>query len=52
MRGGGVLKINSKNFDSIIITTANDEVIAIISDSEVVEKDGYKVILEPAKECG
>lgn len=44
------MEVGSKTLDSIIVTTAEDEVIAIISDTEVVEKDGYKVILEPAKD--
>ncbi len=36
------------DIESIIVTTHKDEVVAIISEKEIVEKEGYKVILEPA----
>ncbi len=44
------LEIGGKDFESIIIANSNDEVIAIITDEEIVEHEDYKVILEPAKE--
>lgn len=48
MKGG--VKVGSKDIDSIIVTTEVDEVIAVISDTEIIAKDGYRVILEPAKD--
>lgn len=56
------IKIAGKQYEQIVITkadtdpearlvTADDkkEVLAIISDDEVIEKDGYEVKMVPAK---
>ncbi|NOW92337.1 hypothetical protein BCD91_004360 [Clostridium beijerinckii] len=42
------MKVGESQIDSIIIAK-DDEVIAIISDKEIVEKDNYKVIVEPVQ---
>jgi hypothetical protein len=34
--------------ESIVVVNPNDEPVAIIDEENVVEKDGYKVIIEPA----
>ncbi|NRT90036.1 hypothetical protein DE167_000033 [Clostridium beijerinckii] len=39
------MKIGENEFKKIIITK-DDEVIAVISDKELIEHDGYKVILD------
>lgn len=41
------MKIGEKSLESMIVINSDDEVIAIISDEEIVEYEGYKVILEP-----
>ncbi|GFN36986.1 hypothetical protein [Tepidimicrobium xylanilyticum] len=43
------MKIGKKQIKTIIVTNSNNEVIVIITDDEIVEKEGYKVILEPTK---
>lgn len=43
------MKIKEDYFESIIVTNSDNEPIAIITDDEIVEKDGYKVIIEPTK---
>lgn len=43
------MKIGEETFESIIIIDSVGGVIAIITDEEIVEHDGYKVILEPTK---
>ncbi len=58
-----LLEIDGKQYEQIIITknetdpearlvTADEEkeVLAVISDDEVIEKDGYEVKLVPAEE--
>jgi hypothetical protein len=42
------MKIGEKEIDSLIITK-DDEVVVIITDKEIVEKDNYKVIIEPVQ---
>ncbi|MDG5852486.1 hypothetical protein [Clostridium beijerinckii] len=42
------MKVGESQIDSIIIAK-DDEVIAVISDKEIVEKDNYKVIVEPVQ---
>lgn len=42
------MKIGKNEVESIIITR-DDEVIAVISDKDIVEKEKYKVIMEPVK---
>lgn len=37
---------NQKNIDQLIITDKNGEVIAVISDKEIIEKNGYKVTVD------
>ena len=41
------MKIKDKNFESIVVTNLKNEVVAIISDNEIVEYEDYKVILQP-----
>lgn len=41
--------IGKQDYESIIITDSDGGVIAIINDEEIVEHEGYKVILEPTK---
>lgn len=43
------MKIGEENFESIIVTNSDNEVIAIVTDEEIVEVENYKVILEPTK---
>ena len=38
--------INGIEYDQIIVTEKNGEVLAVISDKEIIEKDGYKVALD------
>lgn len=40
------MKVNERDIDQIIITK-DGEVVAVISDHEIIQKDGYKVIVEP-----
>lgn len=42
------MKIGENKIDSLIITK-DDEVVVIITDKEIVEKDNYKVIIEPVQ---
>ncbi|WP_274596962.1 hypothetical protein [Clostridium beijerinckii] len=42
------MKIGENEIASIIISKDN-EVVAIITDKEIVEKDDYKVIIEPVQ---
>ncbi|NRT76311.1 hypothetical protein [Clostridium beijerinckii] len=42
------MKIGENEIGSIIIAKDN-EVVAIITDKEIVEKDDYKVIIEPVQ---
>lgn len=39
----------AKNEVSSIIVFKDGEVVAVISDTEIIEKDGYEVITEPVK---
>jgi hypothetical protein len=43
------MQIGKQDYKSIIITDSEGGVIAIVTDDEIVEHDGYKVILEPTK---
>lgn len=38
--------IGDKNIQEIIITTADGEVLAAVSDTEIIEKSGVSVILK------
>jgi len=40
--------IGNKNYEEVIFTNDEDEVLAIVSDDEVIEKKGNKVKLIPA----
>lgn len=40
------MQIDGKEYDQIIITGSDGEVVAVISDTEVIEKSGYKVALD------
>ena len=40
------MTIAGKEFTEIIITAQNGEVLAVISDKEIIEKDGVTVALE------
>lgn len=42
--------IGDKDYDSIIITDSDGGVLAVVSDTEIIERDGFEVILEPTKE--
>jgi len=44
------VEISKKEIESIIVTNSDNEVIAVITDDEIIEKEGYKVILEPLDE--
>ena len=35
-----------KNVGQIIVTDKNGEIIAVISDKEIIEKEGYKVAID------
>lgn len=41
--------IGENHYEMIIVTDIEGGVIAIINDEEIVEHEGYKVILEPTK---
>lgn len=43
------MNVGNKEIESIVVVNKNDEVIAIISDKEIVENKDYKVIIEPTK---
>lgn len=43
------MKIGDNIVESIIVTSKEDEVLCIISDTEIIEQEGYKVILEPVQ---
>ena len=38
------MKIGDQEYEQIVVTL-NEEVIAVISDNEIIEKDGVKVIM-------
>ena len=40
------MKLSEKYVSQIVITDDNDEVLAVISDDEIIEKNGYKVVIE------
>ena len=40
------MTIAGKEYDGIIITTKDDEVIALVSDDKIVESDNVKIILD------
>ena len=40
------MTISGKEYDSIIITTKDNEVIALVSDDEIVESGNVKIILD------
>ncbi|WP_267873084.1 hypothetical protein [Massiliimalia timonensis] len=40
------MKLSEKDVSQIVITDDNDEVLAVISDDEIIEKNGYKVVIE------
>lgn len=39
------MKIGNKHYDEIIILTPNDELLACITDEEIIEEDSVKVEL-------
>lgn len=39
------MKVGEKGCDQIVITSDNGEVIAVVSDREIIEHSGYKVTL-------
>ena len=41
------MQIQDKEYDSIVITSGGNEVLVVISDTEIVELKGYKVQLVP-----
>lgn len=42
--------INNKEIKEILITTGESELIASITDENVIEKDGYKVVCVPVND--
>ena len=40
------MRINNVEINQIIVTNSENEVLAVISDDEIIEHDGYKVILD------
>ena len=40
------MTISGKEYDSIIVTTKDNEVIALVSDDEIVESNNVKIILD------
>ena len=40
------MKIGEKEYAQIVLVNENEEVIAVISDDEIIEKKGYRVILD------
>lgn len=40
------MTIGGNEYEEIIITAQNGEVLAVISDKEIIEKDGVTVALE------
>ena len=44
------MRIGKNEIEEIIITDKDNGVIAIVSDSEIIEFEDYKVILNPSHE--
>lgn len=42
------MKISDQEYREIQIVTEDDELIASITDEDIIEKDGYKVVCVPA----
>lgn len=42
------LKIGDKEVEQIIVVGKDNEVVAVISDSEIIQHENYKVILDSA----
>lgn len=40
------MEIGEKEYSQIVITDNQDEILAIISDKEIIERDGCKVRLD------
>lgn len=40
------MNIGGQFIDQIIVTAADNEVLAVISDSEIIEKDGIRVAID------
>lgn len=43
------MRIGTQEVDSIIVTTKEGEVVAVVSDEEIVEIEGFEVIIEPTR---
>ena len=41
------MNISGKGYEEVIITAEDGEVLAVVSDSEIIEKKDVKVILTP-----
>lgn len=41
------MKIGDRDFSEIIFTDGDDHVLAVVSDTEIVEGDGVKVVCVP-----
>ena len=39
------MKIGQKSCDQIIIIRSDGEVVAVVSDNEIIERNGYKVTI-------
>ncbi len=40
------MRIGNKEYAEIIITTKEGEILVVISDTEIIEKDGVAVVLK------
>ena len=40
------MNLAGKETNQIVVTDDNDEVLAVISDDEIIEKNGYTVVVE------
>ena len=45
------MNISGKEYEEVIITAEDGEVLAVVSDSEIIEKKDVKVILTPKHDC-
>ncbi|MBO8161134.1 MAG: hypothetical protein H0Z24_05810 [Thermosipho sp. (in: Bacteria)] len=44
------MQIDNKKYEKIVITTKENEVVTVISDDNIIEHNGYKVILDSYNE--
>ena len=46
MKGQWKMVINNKEYESITITGPDNEVLVIVSDTDIVGRNGYNILLE------